>query len=74
MSDGVQTTYRELANLLVDLPLLLREARRTRQLSLRAAAREIGCSFNTIARIEKGDFECRTGSAVSVLIWLDGPR
>jgi len=67
---GVQTTYSELASVLSDLPLLLREARRARQLSLRATAREIGCSFNTITRIETGK-SCTVDHAVDVLRWLE---
>jgi len=68
---GVQTTYTELAAVLTDLPFLLREARRARQLSLRATAREIGCSFQTVTRIETGK-SFTVDHAVDVLRWLEG--
>lgn len=69
MSDSL-TGYRELAELLGQLPLLLREARRARGLSVRAAARELGCSFATVSRIEGGE-DCVLSNAVTVLRWLD---
>jgi transcriptional regulator with XRE-family HTH domain len=65
------TSYRELADLLDNLPLLIREARRTRGLSLRAAAREIGTSFNTLTRVEHGA-QVTSGNAADLLRWLDG--
>lgn len=71
MSRGVQTTYGELAKVLGDLPLLVHEARRARRLSLRAAAAEIGCNFNTVQRIESGAANCRLSNVVAVLVWLD---
>jgi len=64
------TPYRELAGVLEGLPLLLREARRARGLSLRAAAGEIGMSFSTVTRIEEG-VDCVLSNAVAVLLWLD---
>jgi transcriptional regulator with XRE-family HTH domain len=64
------TPYRELAALVDNLPLLLREARRARGLSQRAAARELGCSFSTVSRMEAGD-DCALSNAVAVLRWLD---
>lgn len=62
--------YRELISVLDALPLLLREHRRKRQLSLRDAADAIGCGFNTIYRIENGG-DCQLSNAVAVLRWLD---
>lgn len=64
------TPYRELAEVIGQLPLLLREARRARGLSLRAAAREIGMSFSTVTRMEAGS-DCELSNAVAVLQWLD---
>lgn len=64
------TPYRELAEIIDRLPLLTREARRARGLSLRMAADKIGISFNTVTRIEHGD-DCSLSSAVAVLRWLD---
>ena len=49
------TPYTEIAEVLDQLPILLHEARRARGLSVRAAAREIGCSFATVNRIELGE-------------------
>jgi ribosome-binding protein aMBF1 (putative translation factor) len=67
---GRPTPYAELADLIGSLPLLIREARRARQLSLRAAARELGVSFSTISRMENGE-DCALSNAVAVLRWLD---
>jgi len=72
MSTGAQTTYSELAQVLAALPMLLREARRARKLSLRAAAQEMEMSFNTVTRIESGG-DCVLSNAVTVLRWLDKP-
>jgi ribosome-binding protein aMBF1 (putative translation factor) len=66
------TPYRELADVVALLPLLLREARRARGLSQRAAAKELGYSFATVSRIESGD-DCMLSNAVAVLRWLDMP-
>jgi ribosome-binding protein aMBF1 (putative translation factor) len=49
---------------------LLREARRARGLSLRAAADELGMSFNTVTRIEHGA-DCALSNAVAAMRWLD---
>jgi transcriptional regulator with XRE-family HTH domain len=64
------TPYDELADVIANLPLILREARRARRRSLRAAAREIGVSFSTISRIESGEDAAGT-SITAVLRWLD---
>lgn len=64
------TPYAELADVVGNLPLLLREARRARGLSQRAAATEIGVAFSTVHRIEAGQ-DCVLSNAVAVLRWLD---
>jgi transcriptional regulator with XRE-family HTH domain len=64
------TPYAELAGVIARLPLLLREARRARGLSLRATAKELGVSFSTVSRLEEGN-DCALSNAVAVLIWLD---
>ncbi len=69
-SDCELTSYRELATLLENLPMLMREARRSRQLSGRTAGAEIGISVSTISRVENGA-ECSLTNAVAVLRWLD---
>jgi ribosome-binding protein aMBF1 (putative translation factor) len=65
-----QATYREITRVLANLPLLLREARRARDLSIRGAAKQIGIGFGTVARIEAGD-EVNLTNALAVLTWLD---
>jgi ribosome-binding protein aMBF1 (putative translation factor) len=65
------TPYAELAEVIESLPLLVREARRRRRLSIRAAAREMGMSFSTVHRIEQGD-DCALSNAMTALRWLDG--
>lgn len=76
MSDttsSAPTSYSELADVLKHLPILLRESRRCRRLSVRAAAAEIGCSFATVARIEEGE-DCVLSNAMAVLTWLGKPE
>jgi len=71
VSDGHLTSYADLAQVLDNLPLLLREARRSRGLSLRAAAKQMpGVTFNTLTRIENGAGH-NVKSAAAVLRWLD---
>lgn len=69
MADGL-SAYSELADVLRLLPLLLREARRARRLSVRAAASELGMSFSTVSRMEAGE-DCVMSNVVAVLRWLD---
>jgi transcriptional regulator with XRE-family HTH domain len=72
-SSGVLTPYREIADVLANLGLILREARRARGLSTREAARQLGMSFATVGRIEQGE-DYMIGNARRVLAWLDqGP-
>jgi transcriptional regulator with XRE-family HTH domain len=67
------TPYREIADILAHLGLLVREARRARGLSVREAARQAGMSFATVSRIEQGE-DYMIGNARLVLAWLDwGP-
>jgi ribosome-binding protein aMBF1 (putative translation factor) len=67
------TPYVELAEVIARLPMLLREARRARGLSMRAAAKELGISFSTVCRIEEGQ-DCALSNAVAVMRWLDQTR
>jgi hypothetical protein len=69
---GALTSYGELADVLATLPLLLRAERRRRQLSVRAAAEELGMSFATVSRIEAGE-DCALSNAAKVLRWLGTP-
>lgn len=66
------TSYSELADVLVRLPLLLREARRARRLSTRAAAERIGISFSTLTRIES-NHGFQVDNALTVIQWLAEP-
>ena len=70
MSDGMPTSYAELATVLAALPLLLREARRGRRLSMREAAKQLDMSASTVLRIESGE-DCALSNAAAVLRWLD---
>lgn len=70
MSLDRPTPYAELAEVIGNLPLLLREARRARGLSQRAAAREMGISFATVSRFERGD-DGMVSNAVAIMRWLD---
>jgi transcriptional regulator with XRE-family HTH domain len=50
--------------------MLLREARRARRLSVRAAGRQLGVSGATVSRIESGE-DLVVSNAVTILRWLD---
>lgn len=67
------TSYTELAEVLVALPLLVREARRARHLSQRKAADQIGVAIATISRIEAGE-GLHVASALPILRWLDAGK
>jgi transcriptional regulator with XRE-family HTH domain len=66
------TTYGELAEVIDNLPLLVRERRRQMRLSLRAAAVEVGVSAATLSRLENRHGGLDAGSFGAVLWWLDG--
>lgn len=67
--NGHLTPYAELAEVLANLPLLVRDRRRQQRLSIRAAAEQIGISFSTISRMENGD-DMNEASLAAVLRWL----
>jgi hypothetical protein len=64
------TPYAELADILDNLPLLVREGRRSRGLNLRDAGQQSGVGFNTLSRVERG-MACTVPNAVAILRWLD---
>jgi transcriptional regulator with XRE-family HTH domain len=64
------TTYGELAQVIDNLPLLVRERRRHHRLSMRAAAAQIGVSNSTVLRLEDGN-DVDSGTLAAVLRWLD---
>ena len=70
MPDQRLTTYAEILGVLDHLAIILRETRRARRLSIRAAARQIGCSFATISRVEAGG-DCVLSNALAILRWID---
>lgn len=65
------TSYSELADVLAALPLICREMRRARGLSMREAAKQVGVSFSTIHRIESGE-DCVASNLIAVMRWVDG--
>lgn len=73
MSTGKQTTYGELATIVESLPMLVREHRRRKGLSLREAAKEIGCSFSTLTRFEHGETGWNARLLADLLRWLGTP-
>lgn len=64
------TSYDELVEIIDALPLMVRETRRARGLSQRAAAKQLRFSFSTISRIENGE-DYVIDNLRSVLRWLD---
>lgn len=65
------TSFGEMAQVIDDLGIIVRNARRAQRLSIRDLCAKIGVSPSTICRIENG----RDYSSVSlraVLLWLDG--
>ncbi len=67
---GTLASYNDLAEVLKSLRLLVRETRRARGLSGRAAAHQIGCSPSAIVRLEGGD-DVSVQNATLILRWLD---
>lgn len=64
------TGYGEMADVVEMLGMLVREARRARGLSLRAAADQIGIHASTVMRIEQGQPHV-SDVTVELLRWLD---
>lgn len=65
------TTYTELAEVLEQLPILIRAEQRRRGVSLRQIARECDTSFSTVSRFGNGH-DINLSNAVTLLRWLDG--
>ncbi len=69
---GHLTPYAEMANILADLSMLVREARRARRLTMQAVSEQMtACSASTLCRIENGDGQPSLGVAIELLRWLD---
>lgn len=62
-------SYDELVAVLKNLPLLVRETRRRRGMSLRATAEAVGCSFSTVTRVEAGE-DLVLSNAVDIIEWI----
>lgn len=65
--------YSDLLDILDGLPLLVRETRRRRQLSMRKVADETGVTAPTIQRCEAGQQEVSLTNAKRLLQWLATP-
>ena len=72
MDEFKPTSYDELAEVLDNLPLLLRETRRRRGLSLRKAAQQLEMSFSTVTRFENGE-DIVLSNAADILRWIGLP-
>ena len=70
MTHAAPTSYEELAAVLDALPVLVREARRARRLSARAAGAEIGISYSVINRLEQGDSAPGLANVTAIVRWL----
>jgi transcriptional regulator with XRE-family HTH domain len=68
-ANGRLSAYDEVIQLIESLPVMVRETRRRRQMSLREAAVSAGCSFSTISRIEQGKGTASLESFVVLLKW-----
>lgn len=63
-------TYKEIADAIDELPIIVKSARRMCRLSVRAAAVEAGISFATFSRVEAGGHEFDTSTLKAILRWL----
>jgi ribosome-binding protein aMBF1 (putative translation factor) len=70
-SKSAPLSYKEIIDVLGELPSIVREKRRREQLSLREAARQLGMSFSTVSRIENGE-DGSLSNTVKVLMWVGG--
>jgi plasmid maintenance system antidote protein VapI len=73
MSDQPPTSYRELAGILDNLPMILREACRGRHITQNVAAKQIGVSPSTVSRLITGVGDVSLEGAIAMLLWLDKP-
>lgn len=64
-------SYDEVARLLEALPVVVFERRRALGLSIRAASKEMGFSYTTLARLEEG-VDVHGRHLILALKWLDG--
>lgn len=65
-------SYREVHNVVAHLPIVLRNVRARRELSLRVAAAEIGITHSSLSRFERGNHSLDVASLLLIMSWLDG--
>lgn len=65
-------SYREVLDVLANLRIAVKEARRARKLSLREVAAESGVNLNSISRFERGS-DLYLSHAVCLMEWLARP-
>lgn len=65
--------YGELIDTLNSLPVLVRETRRRRGMSVRAVGRELDMSDVTIGAVEKGNSDPVLSTVVTLLEWVGRP-
>jgi len=65
------TSFGEMVQVLDELPIIVRNARRAKGMSQRQLAATLKLSPSTLSRIEDGR-EFSSVSLVAVLVWLDG--
>lgn len=71
--DGALSSYAEVIAVIEALPVLVRETRRRRGLSLRQAARNIGSvEASTLHRFEGGQ-QIHSGNLLALLRWVGTP-
>lgn len=68
---GRLSIYGDLADVIERMPVIVREARRSRRLSLRAAEAASGVGYTTLARVEAGTDLPSVGTLLKILRWLD---
>ncbi len=68
--DAELSSFADLAQVISDLPVIVRAARRMRRLSMRSLADEVGVSHSTIYRVENGQ-EIAGPTVRLLLLWLD---
>lgn len=68
-SDRWLAAYPDLVTVLSDLPVIARETRRRKGLSLRDAGAEMGLSASTLMRLEEGDAGANLSTVRAVLLW-----
>lgn len=71
MSTGELASFGEMVQVIDDLAVIVRNARRAQRLSIRELGAKVGMSPSTICRIEEGR-EYSSVSLRAVLLWLDG--